>query len=305
MQIQQLQHFLAAVTYGNLGRAAEFCHITQPAITRSIQRLEDTLGVQLLERSGRGVTPTEPGKVLAEYARQLVKNNRLVRQRLADISGQPLAQVRIGVSANFAHSGLALALRDIIARHPERRVMISQDLKSTLFERLAAGDLDVAIALGPSPIDEREFEVQHLLEVRGALFAGANHPLRGRQRCDLAQLARYQWIALGPGDEGYLESRFGAYDIRVPEIPVFTDSTLLMKELLVATTMIGLAPKHTFASELKLGELVILDSELDPLSASGVIVRRRNEGRSPQLEEFIDQFHAAYLAMIKAGETSG
>lgn len=298
MQIQQLHHFLAAVTYGGLGRAAEFCNITQPAITRSIQRLEDTVGTKLLERTGRGVVPTEAGKVLAEYARQLTRDTRLVRQRLADVSGQALAHVRIGVSANFAHGGFALALRDMMRKYPDRRVRIVQDLHSALFERLAAGELDVVVTLEPTYVDDGEFEAQHLLQVPGALFAGPTHPLRKRKKISLAELARFKWIALGPGDEGYLASRFGPYDIRVPDIPVLTDSPLLMKDLLTVTSMIGLAPKHTYAAELALAELVTLDSELDPLSADGVIVRRKNAGRSPQLDQFIDEFQAGYLSIL-------
>jgi DNA-binding transcriptional LysR family regulator len=71
-----------------------------------------------------------------------------------------------------------------------------------------------------------------------------------------------------------------------------------MKELLLATPMIGLAPRHAFATETKLGELVMLDNELDPLSARGCLVRRRNSERSPQLDHMIDELHAAYQAVI-------
>jgi DNA-binding transcriptional LysR family regulator len=64
--------------------------------------------------------------------------------------------------------------------------------------------------------------------------------------------------------------------------------------------MIGLAPRRTYCAEVALGELVTLDSELDPMSANGVIVRRKNAGRSPQLDQFIDEFQAAYLAILAA-----
>jgi DNA-binding transcriptional LysR family regulator len=76
-----------------------------------------------------------------------------------------------------------------------------------------------------------------------------------------------------------------------------------MKDLLTVTSMIGLAPKRTYAAELELGELVTLDSELDPLSADGVIVRRKNAGRSPQLDQFIDEFQAGYLSIVAADGT--
>jgi DNA-binding transcriptional LysR family regulator len=72
----------------------------------------------------------------------------------------------------------------------------------------------------------------------------------------------------------------------------------VLKDLLLTTPMIGLAPRHLFAAETKLGELVTLENELDPLSARGGIVRRRNAGRSPQLDAFIDEVSATYQALL-------
>jgi DNA-binding transcriptional LysR family regulator len=304
MQLQQLQHFLAAVTYGNLGRAAELCNITQPAITRSIQRLEEALGVQLLERSVRGVAPTPAGRVLHEYAREFARDTRLMRQRLADVSGQPLGEVRIGVAAHLPHEGLTAALAVVMRRAPERRLSIVIDFNATLFDKLAAGELDVLVTLRPWDLDEREFSFDEMAAMPGALFVAANHPLRDRRPATLKELADYKWVALAQRDQGYLEQRFGAVEIRPPEIAVTTNSTVLMKELLLAEPLIGIAPRHVFAAEAQIGVLATLDSELDPLSARRGIARRRNAGRSPQLDQFIDDFVAAYLAILPPDQKS-
>lgn len=298
MQIQQLHHFLAAVTYGNLGRAAVYCNITQPAITRSIQRLEETLGVQLLERSGRGVSPTEAGKVLHEYARQMVRDTRVVRQRLDDMSGQALAEVRVGVSANFAHDGLAKAFASVIRKWPDRRISICQDFCSSLIERLSAGEIDVVVALVPDNLDERDFAILHLFDIPGGVFVGAGHPLCSRGTITLAELATYKWIALETETAGYLSRIFGPYDLRAPDVPVRTDSPSLMKQLLGASQLVGLAPARLFAAEVARGDLVRLANELDPLTARGCLVHRKSSDRSPQLAQFIDEFHAAVRSTI-------
>lgn len=301
MQLQQLQHFLAAVTYGNLGRAAEFCSVTQPAISRSIQRLEETLGTPLLERTARGVTPTAAGSVLYEYARQLARDTRLVRQRVADVSGQALAEVRIGVSANVQHEGLAEVLLKVMGDAPERKLSIVQDFHPQLLEKLAGGEIDALVTMLPEVLDEREFSYAVLRDVPGALFVNATHPLLAGGRASLLHLTRYRWVVLGPRDHGYLARRFGPYDMRPPDVAVTTNSLLLMKELLLARPMIGIAPRHIFAAETRLGNLVALASELDPISAPRCIMRRRNAQRSPQLDRFIDDFQAAYLAVLPPG----
>ena len=298
MQIQQLHHFLAAVTYGNLGRAAGYCNITQPAITRSIQRLEETLGVQLLERSGRGVTPTEAGKVLHEYARQMARDSKLIRQRLAEMTGQALGEVRVGVSANFAHDRLALAFADVMRRFPVPNLTICQDFCSVLVERLSAGDVDVIVALVPDNLDERDFEIRRVFDIPGGVFVGPGHPLCRHGTVPLSELAKYSWIALETETAGYLSRRFGPFDLRTPEVPVRTDSPVLMKQLLQASQLVGLAPLRMFAAEVAKGELVRLANELDPLTARGCLVHRKDISHSPQMIQFIESFHAAVLSTI-------
>lgn len=301
MQLQQLQHFLAAVTYGNLGRAAEFCNVTQPAISRSIQRLEEDLGTPLLERSARGVTPTAAGRVLHDYAREFARETRLVRQRIADISGQALAEVRIGVSANVQHEGLAEAILKVTGESPERKISIVQDYHPALLEKLAGGEIDVLVTMLPEVLDEQEFSYAALRDVPGALFVNASHPLLAGGKASLLDLARYKWVVLGPRDHGYLARRFVPYDIHPPDVQITTNSPLLMKELLLARPMIGIAPRHIFAAESRLGILSTLESELDPIAAQRCIMRRRNANRSPQLDRFVDDFQAAYLAILPPG----
>lgn len=302
MQLQQLQHFLAAVTFGNFGRAAEFCNVTQSAVSRSIQRLEETLGTPLLERTSRGVTPTAAGRVFHDYARQFARESRLVRQRVADISGQALAEVRIGVSANVQHEGLAEAIVKVARNSPERKLSIVQDFHPPLLDKLAGGEIDVLVTMLPEVVDEKEFSHVALRDVPGALFVHAAHPLLAGGKASLIDLARYKWVALGQRDHGYLASRFGPYDIEPPDIKITTNSPLLMKELLLAEPLIGIAPRNIFAAEARLGVLVTLDSELDPLSAQRCIMRRRNSTRSPQLDRFIDEFEAAYVAILPPGD---
>ena len=298
MQIQQLHHFLAAVTYGNLGRAATYCNITQPAITRSIQRLEETLGVQLLERSGRGVTPTDAGIVMHEYARQMARDTKLIRQRLAEMSGQSLGEVRVGISANFAHDRLALAFADVIHQCPVPKLTISQDFCGVLVERLAAGELDVVLALIPDNLDEQDFRIRYLFDIPGSVVVGPEHPLCGLSMAPLAELAKYKWIALELETTGYLSRHFGSFDLRAPDVPIRTDSPVLMKELLRASSLVGLAPIRMFRNEVARGELVRLTSELDPLTARGCLIHRKELEHSPQMGEFVETLHTAVLATV-------
>lgn len=298
MQIQQLQHFQAAVKFGNLSRAAEACSITQPAITRSIKRLEGTLGVQLLERSARGVSPTAAGEVLDEYARKLAQDMRLVRKRLTDISGRPVTEVCVGISSNLQHEGLAAALAAVLRAAPDCRFSIHQDSYLALFAKLTSGELDVVVTLLPPDIDEHAFSFVELQELPGALLVSATHHLAGRDKVRAAELTKYKWVVLGQHDHAYLARTFAGYGIEPPVITVTANSPLLMRDLLLAEPLIGFAPRHMFVAQMALGQITPINSELDPLSARRGIVRRKNDGRSPQLDLYIDKFQAAYQAVL-------
>lgn len=302
MQIQQLHHFLAAVTYGSFSRAASHCNITQPAITRSIQRLEDTLGLQLLERTGRGVSPTEAGKVLRDYARQITRDTKLIRQRLADMSAQTLGEVRIGISANFVHDGLAVAIAEMLRKWPGLRLSICHDFCSVLIERLSAGEVDIIIALVPDDLDAQEFVIHEVFDVSGGVYVGPGHPLCRLPSVPLAELARYRWIALDAGTETarYLSRRFGPFDLRTPDVPVRTDSPALMKQLLRVSQLVGLAPARMFAQEAASGEIVKLVNELDPIRVRGSLVHRRSIEHSSPMNQFIQALYAALIASIPA-----
>ena len=74
MELRQLRHFVMVVDTGNLSRAAERVAISQPALTRSIKNLEESLGVELLERKPRGVVPTEAGVTLYHHSKMVLND---------------------------------------------------------------------------------------------------------------------------------------------------------------------------------------------------------------------------------------
>jgi DNA-binding transcriptional LysR family regulator len=72
MELRKVRHFVAVVSHGNFSRAAKQLHLTQPALSRQVQRLEQELGTALLKRQGNGVTPTYPGQILLDEAQSLL-----------------------------------------------------------------------------------------------------------------------------------------------------------------------------------------------------------------------------------------
>lgn len=145
--LDQLRAFLAVARTGNVRKAAEELHLTQPAITARIKTLETALGVELFDRSA-SMQPTRSGMALIGYAEQYLKLNSLIQRNV----GQP-EQVetlfRIGVSETIVQSWLPDFIAALRAEFPRLTVEIDVDISRNLRERLLGNAIDLALLMGP------------------------------------------------------------------------------------------------------------------------------------------------------------
>lgn len=180
-----LRAFLATVEHQHFGRAAEELFITQQALSKRIQRLEDVLGTRLFERTSRSVEPTGAGKRLLPYAREVVDG---VDAAVAAAVGLGDAPLRVDVL--YEHLAAVELVRRAVARDPELRIEVTaRSNGTTAVDGLRRGDFDLAFGRAvadPWPPDIRRRPV--LLEPMG-LLTSADHPLAGRSEVTLPELA--------------------------------------------------------------------------------------------------------------------
>jgi DNA-binding transcriptional LysR family regulator len=134
MDIRQIRHLIAVLEHGNVLRAAHAIHISQPALSKSIQNLEAELGVRLLERGPRGVSPTIYGTTLLKHARLLLNQGAQAVAEIGAIKDGHLGHLRLGV-ANFAIHFLPAVLGKLLSSKPG----LSFDIVDGTYEGLAAG----------------------------------------------------------------------------------------------------------------------------------------------------------------------
>jgi DNA-binding transcriptional LysR family regulator len=193
IELRHLRHFVAVAEELHFTRAAERLHMAQQPLSASIARLETLLGVRLLERSTRRVELTEAGVAFLAGARETLAaaDAAVAAARGAGERGE----VTIGVSSG-AWYGLAELFEELEARHPGVRVHVRQQSSRAAVEQVAAGELDVAIALcvggGVRLKDEPVVAV-----------LAASHPLAGAASVALPALAGETFAlddpAEGPG----------------------------------------------------------------------------------------------------------
>lgn len=136
------------VRFGGVRRASQNMHLSQPAVTARIQNLEQSLGVDLFDRSNGAMSLTKRGESLLKYAEQYVQLSDLIERDIVDPSGIDL-HLRIGVSETIVQSWLPDLVSRLRREFPNLAIDISVDISSNLREALLTRALDLAILLGP------------------------------------------------------------------------------------------------------------------------------------------------------------
>ncbi|CUH64126.1 Cyn operon transcriptional activator [Thalassovita gelatinovora] len=143
LDITTLRSFVAVAELGGVTRAAGFLNLTQSAVSMQLKRLEDLLGLALLERSGRGVSLTAAGEQLLSYARRMVDLNDEAFARLThkDYAGE----IHLGVPHDIVYPVIPRVLQRFAAEMPRMRVQLNASHTNKLKEMFDRGELDVIL----------------------------------------------------------------------------------------------------------------------------------------------------------------
>lgn len=193
MEIEQLRQVVAVATTANFTRAAEGLGLSQPALSRSIAKLEEELGQPLFERQTRQLALTRAGSLLVERARRILAMVDDTRAEITD-NGKT-GQVRIGAIPTIAPYFLPSLLARFGREFPEASALVDEDTTDKLLKKLSDGVVDVAFLA--RPLEARYLDVVDLFEEELFLLLSAGHPLVERKQVRLADIEALPFILLG------------------------------------------------------------------------------------------------------------
>lgn len=293
VELRQLRHVVAIDRYRNFARAAEALSLTQPALTRSLQSLEQDVGARLFDRNRAHVVPTPIGERLVERARLLLNQARDLEQDLSQMLGLEVGLLRLGAGPYPASLSISTALGRFVNDHPMVLVDISGGDWPMLTRRVLSGEIELAVAdIGFAAQDERlvlETLPQHQIH----LFCRRDHPLAGRATLTLDEVRRYPLVgtalplrigALAAKDRRGLRSNLPEGSTS-PEVLV--DNFSMVLPVVLQSDAIGGAAPSQISGELSRGEVVILPIELPWLRTNYGIIRLANRTPSPAAKAFM------------------
>ena len=278
--------FAEVAKHGTMTAAAEVVGISQPGISAQVKALERYYGTRLIERDGRGSTPTAVGRLVADYAgRVLVLVDELGRG-IADLEGLTAGELVIGASSTVGEQLLPPYLGHFHAAHPQVRLSVRIGNSAEIISRVAARDLDFAI-VGEQPTDP-ELLAEPVLEDHIVAFVAPSDPLLKQAPLTPLALCGRQFVMRETGSATRALAERCLYETSCgPGHVIELGSNEAVKRAVGAGLGVGLLSTHTIAAERLAGLLIDLPVTGWECRRSFWLIRRRDRVLTRAEEAFL------------------
>jgi DNA-binding transcriptional LysR family regulator len=199
MEMRQLRYLVALADERHFTRAAARLHIAQPALSQQVRRLEDEVGVALVDRTTRHVSLTPAGELLVGRARRAIAEVDAAAAELSELAGVRTGRVVIGAMRSTGRFDLSALFAAYYARHPGIELVVREEPSEVMLQRLHADALDVAF-LSVNRLDAGpDIQLHPLLDEPLVALLAPDHPLAQRRRIDMAELRDERFVVFGEG----------------------------------------------------------------------------------------------------------
>ena len=197
MNLRDLGYFIALADHLHFGRAAAASFVSQPTLSTQIRKLEEELGVPLVERAPRNVMLTPAGREVAARARRVMADVEQMREAARRSQDPEAGRVTLGLFPTLGPYLLPHVVPGIRTRFPQLELLLVEEKSDVLLERLQQGRLDAALLA--LPVGDDQLEVEFLFEEPFVLAVPEAHPLAGRGGISLGDLANERLLLLADG----------------------------------------------------------------------------------------------------------
>ncbi|MEW1659262.1 LysR family transcriptional regulator [Streptomyces sp. NPDC093707] len=289
LNLHRLWIFMQVVEHQGFSAAAQKLYMSQPSVSNQVRRLEQSLRVPLIDRSGTRARPTAEGEVLAAYGKRVFLLAEEAVAAVRQVSGLVTGRLLVGGSTTVG----TYLLPALLARYQQRHPAIDCDVfvgnYEAVQERLSNGDIGIAVVAG-TPLGDR-LAVESVLDERLVLIAAPDHPLSGRTAVapdDLAA-AGPRFLLREPGSQtrALQERVLADWELAAaPRADIWGPEAV--KRCVAAGMGLALISEHAVVDELRAGTLAALPVTPAPHPRPISLIRRRDRLLSPAERAFLD-----------------
>ena len=299
MDLRRLEVFAKVAELGSFSRAAQALALTQPTVSEHVRVLEDELGIQLLDRLGRGAAPTRAGQLLLGYAQRMLTLSREAHQALDHFRGRLSGELIIGGSTIPGEYVLPALIGQFKAKQADISIVLLIGDSRQVSEWVEEGRVELAVVGAPPP--HRVLDARELMGDELVVVVPASHGWAVRAAVTLPELKAEPMVVRerGSGSREALERALATADSSLAEFRIVGEmgSTEAVKQAVRANVGVAIISKRAVDDECRAGLVSCVKIANMPVARAFYLVTHRERSRSPLALAFLafleSQFPAA------------
>jgi DNA-binding transcriptional LysR family regulator len=303
MDVRHLRNMLAVVEEGSLAKAAERLNVTQPALTKSVKRLEEQLGVRLFERKSRGMKPTGYAESLKRYAKAACVGLAEAEREIAALRNGTEGAITIAGPPLIMTHLLPPVLIKLSDERPKLQIRVASQNRD-LVAGLLDGKFNIGVAMLYEESPKRGLVIEWLFDDRLVLAMRPDHPLGKRRKLRASDLVDQKWVFAE--SDSYTQRRLQLYfhqqGLSLPTPRLESQNPDVAKSVIMTSDYVSLIARLGVEMEISRGVLkgVEIDSPL-MLRPIGILLRE-GEPMTPAVSSLIRLLHDACRARRQANK---
>ena len=288
---RELRVFLSIAQAGSINAAAERIGMTQPALSRSLRRLEETLGAPLFQRHAGGMTLTAFGETLRRHAEMVEFETSRVVEEIRMLNGAAAGFVRIGLVPSAITTLLRPTLAAVARIAPHIQVQVIEGAGDEMLNAVANGRVDFAVIGSISPGFTSDVIITPICEEEVCVLARPGHPLFAEGDLTLADLATQRWILPEKGNAIWVgfDALFRRNGLTPPVPAVATNSVHTLKSMVCTEDYLTMMTRVIFALEERHGLVRPLPLPETSWKREIVLARRSHHQALPAEKLFLTE----------------
>jgi len=287
VDLRELDMLVAVARHQSLTLAAKALHVTQPAISIQLRKLEAELGVALTERAGRGIRLTKAGEEAVQHAQRIQRAVDDLRENMREHRGLVRGQLRIAV-VSTANYFIAKDIAQFRKRHPRIEINLRVANRDGILEMIEANESDIAVT--GQPPDDSELVARRFRPNPLVVIAPPDHSLAGRKDLTPEEVASHPFVVREPGSgtRAAMVRAFQEHGLECRESCVLSSNEAI-KQAVQAGLGLAIISQETIQLELETGILATLPCDALSLTRQWFLIYRSFRRLPPPALEFRNQ----------------
>jgi DNA-binding transcriptional LysR family regulator len=297
-----LNAFLTVARLGSVGAAASALSLTQPAISRTLRKLEQELGVQLFLRHSTGMELTAFGQSLLPHATLLESGLHRALEEIDLLRGASKGTARVGILPSLVPDILPAVLDSLRTKAPGVQLHVVEAPNHQLTRALLRGEIDFALAAVPPDAIEENIRVTALVNDEICIVARAGHPVFKAVEPAQKDLLRYDWALQERGGLIWrrFQTLFTSVNLDLPAVTLTSNSVQTLKSVIASTDLITMLPRIAIRHEEKSKVLRPVPLRAARWQRQLAVLRRTQGSMLPAVNLVLGEFRKAIVAAADA-----